>query len=115
MRRSRLRGALGATIVVAGAAAMLAVTQSAQAAAGAPLPATVFAPYFEAYNGDSLSGLAAQSGNKFLTMAFIQAASRGSCTVYWNGDTGMPISSSTFGSDINTIRAGGGDVVPSFG
>jgi chitinase len=116
MRRSRLLSALGATIVVAGAAAIaLAVTQNAQAAAGAPLPAHVFAPYFEAYNGDSLSGLASQSGNKFLTMAFVQTASRGSCTVFWNGDTSMPISSATFGNDINTIRAGGGDVVPSFG
>jgi hypothetical protein len=115
MRRSRLLSALGATIVVAGATAMLAITQSAQAATGTPLPAHVFAPYFEAWTGDSLSGLASQSGNKYLTMAFIQAATRGSCTVYWNGDTGMPISTANFGNDINTIRAGGGDVVPSFG
>jgi chitinase len=48
-------------------------------------------------------------------MAFIQAATKGSCTVYWNGDSSMPISSANFGNDINTIRAGGGDVVPSFG
>ena len=115
MRRSRLLSALGATVVVAAATAMLAITQSAQAAAGAPLPAHVFAPYFEAWTGDSLSGLASQSGNKYLTMAFIQTASTGSCTPLWNGDTGMPISASTFGNDINTIRAGGGDVVPSFG
>jgi chitinase len=115
MRRSRLLSALGAAVVVGGAVATLAIAQNAQAAAGAPLPAHVFAPYFEAYNGDSLSGLASQSGNKYLTMAFIQTASQGSCTPLWNGDTGMPISSSTFGNDINTIRAGGGDVVPSFG
>jgi chitinase len=115
MRRSRLLAALGATIVVAGATAMLAVTPFASAATGAALPAHVFAPYFEAYNGDSLSGLASSSGNKYLTMAFIQTASKGSCTVYWNGDTGMPISSASFGGDITTIRAGGGDVVPSFG
>src|SRR5262249_39217440 len=48
-------------------------------------------------------------------MAFIQTPSAGSCTAYWNGSTGMPIATSTFGSDINTIRASGGDVVPSFG
>ncbi len=38
------------------------------------LPSHVSAPYFEAYNGDSLSGLATASGNKYLTMAFIQTA-----------------------------------------
>ncbi|GAA2059906.1 hypothetical protein GCM10009839_83040 [Catenulispora yoronensis] len=48
-------------------------------------------------------------------MAFIQAATKGSCTVYWNGDTSMPISSSTFGASITKIRAAGGDVIPSFG
>jgi chitinase len=35
--------------------------------------------------------------------------------VYWNGNTGQPIAASTFGSDIATIRANGGDVIPSFG
>jgi hypothetical protein len=106
---------MGAAVVIGGAAAVLAITQSAQAATGATLPTHVFAPYFEAYNGDSLSGLAAQSGNKYLTMAFLQTPSQGSCTAYWNGDTGMPIASSTFGSDISSIQAGGGNVVPSFG
>jgi hypothetical protein len=106
---------MGAGIIIAGAVSVLAITQSAQAATGAPLPTHVFAPYFEAYNGDSLSGLAQQSGNKYLTMAFLQTPSQGSCTAYWNGDTGMPIASSTFGSDISTIQAGGGNVVPSFG
>jgi hypothetical protein len=116
MRRSRLLRALGAAVVVAGSTlTALVVTHSASAATGTPLPAHVFAPYFEAYNGDSLSGLASQSGNKYLTMAFIQTASQGSCTVFWNGDTSLPIASSSFGSDITTIRNSGGDVVPSFG
>src|SRR5947199_3635146 len=48
-------------------------------------------------------------------MAFLQTASAGSCTVVWNGDSGMPVSSSTFGSAIASIRSRGGDVVPSFG
>src|SRR5256885_2863592 len=116
MRRSRLLRALGAVAVVAGSAlTALAVTNSASAATGTPLPAHVFAPYFEAWTGNSLSGLSSQSGAKYLTMAFLQAATKGSCTVYWNGDTGLPISSSSFGGDISSIRANGGDVVPSFG
>jgi hypothetical protein len=113
----RLRKPLyaAAAAVLTAAAAIGAVVATAGTASAATLPTHVFAPYFEAYNGDSLSGLASQSGNKYLTMAFIQAATKGSCTVYWNGDTSLPISSSSFGSDINTIRAGGGDVIPSFG
>jgi hypothetical protein len=102
-------------LVTAVASAGLALTGAGTAHAATPLPAHVFAPYFEAWNGDSLSGLAAQSGNKYLTMAFIQAATKGSCTPYWNGDSGMPISSADFGSDISSLQAGGGDVIPSFG
>jgi glycosyl hydrolase family 18 (putative chitinase)/carbohydrate binding protein with CBM4/9 domain len=83
--------------------------------AQAALPTHVFAPYFEAWTGASPAALAQQSGSKYLTMAFIQAATQGSCTAYWNGDTGMPIASSTFGSDFATIRANGGDIIPSFG
>ncbi|MEV5704928.1 carbohydrate binding domain-containing protein [Actinoallomurus sp. NPDC052274] len=81
----------------------------------ATLPAHVFAPYFEAWTGDDPATLAQQSGNKYLTMAFIQAATKGSCTAYWNGDTSMPIAASTFGSSISSIQSGGGDVIPSFG
>jgi chitinase len=102
-----------AAVALAATGVVLAVTPSAQAATA--IPAHVFAPYFEAYNGDSLSGLSQQSGDKYLTLAFIQTASHGSCTVYWNGDTGMPIAGTTFGSDIAAIRARGGDVIPSFG
>jgi hypothetical protein len=104
------------TLLTTGAAsAGLVVTGAATAQAATPLPAHVFAPYFEAWTGDSPATLSQQSGAKHLTMAFIQAATKGSCTVYWNGDTSQPISSSTFGSDINTIRSNGGDVIPSFG
>jgi hypothetical protein len=84
-------------------------------ASAATLPAHVYAPYFEAYNGQSPATFASQSGAKYLTMAFIQTASQGSCTVDWDGDTSTPISASVFGTDFNTIRAGGGDVIPSFG
>ncbi|MGQ4513393.1 glycosyl hydrolase family 18 protein [Streptomyces sp. DW26H14] len=103
-------------LLATGAAALgLAVTGAGTAQAATALPSHLFAPYFEAYNGDSPAQLAAQSGNKYLTMAFLQTASAGSCTPYWNGDSSMPIAQSTFGADIDTIQAGGGDVIPSFG
>ncbi|KUL22738.1 chitinase [Actinoplanes awajinensis subsp. mycoplanecinus] len=103
--------ALAAAVV--GAAGFVALAPEAQAATTSRIPAHVFAPYFEAYNGDSLNGLSQQSGNNFLTLAFVQTASAGSCTALWNGTTA--ISSATFGADITAIRARGGDVIPSFG
>ncbi|ACU70368.1 Chitinase [Catenulispora acidiphila DSM 44928] len=101
--------------LLASSAAGHAATAAPAASTGTPIPAHVFAPYFEAYNGDDPAALSQASGAKYLTMAFIQTASKGSCTVDWDGDTSTPISSSTYGSAISTIRAGGGDVIPSFG
>ena len=112
MRRSLVAVAAAA---VCATAFVAATSPTAQAATTSRIPAHVFAPYFEAYNGNSLSGLSSQSGDKFLTLAFVQTPSQGSCTVYFNGDTSMPIASGTFGSDISAIRASGGDVIPSFG
>ncbi|WP_405564598.1 glycosyl hydrolase family 18 protein [Streptomyces sp. NBC_01180] len=101
--------------VTAAAAAGLVTVGSGSAQAATPLPAHVYAPYFEAWTGDSPAALAEQSGSKYLTMAFLQAASKGSCTPYWNGDSSTPVSSASFGSDISTIKAKGGDVIASFG
>ncbi|MFE2951838.1 glycosyl hydrolase family 18 protein, partial [Embleya sp. NPDC059267] len=84
-------------------------------AVGTPMPTQVFAPYFEAWTGENPATLSAASGAKYLTMAFIQTPTKGSCTPYWNGDTGMPISQATFGAEIASIRAAGGDVIASFG
>ncbi|MFD4531299.1 chitinase, partial [Kitasatospora sp. NPDC058492] len=112
--RRTIQAALTACATLAASAGLVAAgTGSAQAAT--PLPSRVFAPYFESWTGQSPAALAAQSGAKHLTMAFLQAATKGSCTPYWNGDTSKPVSSSTFGADIATIRANGGDVIPSFG
>ncbi len=113
-RRFGARAAATAFATVASAAGLVVVAGGG-AQAATVTPAHVYAPYFEAYNGDSLSGLASQSGAKFLTMAFLQTASSGSCTVDWNGDGGTPVAAANFGSDISAIQAGGGNVVPSFG
>jgi hypothetical protein len=86
-----------------------------RADAGRVLPRHVFSPYFEAYTTDSPAALAAESGAKYLTLAFLQTPSPGSCTVDWNGDTSTPVSAAVYGKDIAEIKASGGDVVPSFG
>lgn len=83
--------------------------------AGRRLPAHIFAPYFEAYTDDNPATLSRQSGSPYLTMAFIQTATAGSCTPYWNGDTSQPIAPASFGAEIAQIQAHGGDVIPSFG
>ncbi|MFC7262994.1 chitinase [Streptomyces lutosisoli] len=80
-----------------------------------PMPAQVAAPYFEAWTGESPAALAAASGNKYLTMAFLQTDAANSCTAYWNGQTTQPIGKATFGDDIAKIQARGGNVIPSFG
>jgi hypothetical protein len=116
--RTPLRPVLSA-LRVTGIASILAafglVSVGTGTAGAAPLPSHVFAPYFEAWTGDDPAALSQQSGAKYLTMAFIQASTQGSCTPYWNGDPGSPIASSTFGSAISSIHSAGGDVIPSFG
>jgi Glycosyl hydrolases family 18/Carbohydrate binding domain len=109
------KAALTVLTTVTAAAGLVVVAGAGSAEAATPVPAHVFAPYFEAWTGDSPSAISSQSGAKFLTMAFLQTASAGSCTVDWNGDAGMPVSSSVFGSDISAIQAAGGNVIPSFG
>jgi chitinase len=113
MRRSRLATLAAAAAVAVGVGGFLTLSPNADAATVSRIPAHVFAPYFEAYNGDSLNSLSQQSGNNFLTLAFAQTANVGSCSALWDGDTA--ISSATYGSDIAAIRARGGDVIPSYG
>src|SRR4051812_26807279 len=94
-------------------AAALVPARTAEAAT--PLPAHVFAPYYEAWLGDSLSSLAQASGTRYYTMAFIEAPSQDQCQPTWNGDPSMGMDSGAFADDIARLRALGGDVVPSFG
>ena len=109
-------GSLAVAAPTAHAAPTARAASSARAtSAAAALPSHIFAPYFEAYSGDSPLTISQNSGAKFLTMAFIQTASAGSCTPLWDGDTSTPIAQSSFGSDIASIQAAGGNVIPSFG
>jgi Glycosyl hydrolases family 18 len=113
-RRTIVRAALAALATTA-ATIGLAATGGTAYAAATPLPAHVFAPYWEAYLNGSPVTQSKASGAKYLTFAFLQTASAGSCTAYWNGDTSTPISSSTYTSRISAIQAAGGNVIPSFG
>jgi hypothetical protein len=120
MRRQATRLAALAT----GAAVLLTLgVTAASASAGTehgpssrPLPYQVFAPYYEMYDTSTdLAALSQQSGARYLSLAFLETATSGSCTAYWDGDTTQPIAASSYGSDIADIQAHGGNVIPSFG
>jgi hypothetical protein len=123
---------LAVTAVATAAAAIGFLAPAASAAsvpAGHPswpdgfarvLPPHVYAPYFETYDtaGGTPAQLSAESGAKYLSLAFLQTNEPGSCTAYWNGDTSTPISATapgSFGASIAAIQAAGGTVIPSFG
>jgi chitinase len=105
----------GVAVAASVVAAMATPAAAASQHEDAGLPAHVFAPYFESFNGDNPATLSQQSGAKFLSMAFLQTAAVGSCTVEWNGNLTTPVAPTTFGAEIKAIRATGGDVIPSFG
>jgi hypothetical protein len=106
---------LGLAATGASAAPTAGAGQAGEHAAGL-LPEQLSAPYYETYDtsGD-MAAQARQSGNKFLSLAFLQTASAGSCTAYWDGDASKPISPLSFGADIAAIQRSGGNVIPSFG
>ncbi|GAB3962238.1 hypothetical protein GCM10029978_017230 [Actinoallomurus acanthiterrae] len=103
-----------AAVTTAACVAGLGLTGTASARERA-IPPHVFAPYVETYLPDSPATLARQSGAKYLTLAFLQTAAAGSCTLTWNGDANAPVSWSVYGDDVTAIRRAGGDVIPSFG
>jgi hypothetical protein len=83
--------------------------------AGGTSPAApmAVAPYL--YNGwgnpPSPSTITAATGVKWYTLAFL--LSNGSCNPQWDG--GRPLTGGVDQQTINTVRANGGDVIPSFG
>ena len=112
--------AAGITTAAATATASAATTSHATRGADVILPPHVYAPYFEAYDSTDggLAQLSAESGAKYVSLAFLQTPTAGSFTADWNGDTSTPISATvagSFGADIAAIQARGGTVIPSFG
>jgi hypothetical protein len=85
------------------------------ASAATPMPAHVYAPYFETWTTDTIAGIAQQSGARYFTLAFLETTSKSSCTLGWNGSKTQTVAAGTFLTDIQAVRAMGGDVIPSFG
>ncbi len=108
------RVAVSVALPLAGIAA--AAAPAAAVAIYTPLPTHVYAPYYETYlapNTPSITATAQASGAKYYTLAFLQAAKKGSCTLDWNSSSTMPLN--YYNADIASLRALGGDVIPSFG
>jgi Glycosyl hydrolases family 18 len=93
----------------------IVLSSAGAAQAATPLPAHVYAPYFETWTVDSLTATAEQSGARYFTLAFLETPSKRSCTLAWNGRKLDPVTNGRYLPDIASLRALGGDVVPSFG
>ena len=111
MRATRIRVAVAA--IVASVAAVPLATGGAEAAT--PLPTHVYAPYFETWTSDGITATSNASGVKHFTLAFLETTGKRSCTLAWNGDKTQTVAAGRYLSDIASLRAAGGDVIPSFG
>jgi Glycosyl hydrolases family 18 len=82
----------------------------------AVLPSRLFAPYVEMWTGDRITDLAEASGQRYFTLAFLDTTGTDSCDVVWSGATKLTdVAGEQIAADIETLRAAGGDVIPSFG
>jgi GH18 family chitinase len=96
-------------------ALVLGLACTSAQAAPPPFPAHVYAPYFETWTTDSLTTTAQQSTARYFTLAFLETLSKSSCTLAWDGSRTDPVTNNHYASDIASLRALGGDVIPSFG
>ena len=70
--RPRHALALLAALIFGTGGAMLAAAPAY--AIGTPMPAHVYAPYFETWTTDSITTIAQQSGARYFTLAFVEVA-----------------------------------------
>jgi hypothetical protein len=106
---------LRAATLAATAVFLATVAGAGGVAAATPLPAHVFAPYFETWTTDGITATAQASGVQYFTLAFLETTSKTSCTLAWDGVASQPVSGGKYLTDIASLRALGGDVIPSLG
>src|SRR5262245_13418586 len=113
MRLSTSRVRLAVAAVVASATAVLASAGGARAAT--PIPAHVYAPYFETWTSDGIKATSDAASVRYFTLAFLETTSKRSCTLAWNGSKTQTVADGRYLGDIADLRTAGGDVVPSLG
>ena len=114
--RVQHRIALGLTAITCLLSPLVVSGAAASAAIYSPLPAHVYAPYYETYlapNTPSIASTAQSSGAKYFTLAFLQSTGKNSCSLAWNGLASQPLN--YYAADIAALRGAGGNVIPSFG
>lgn len=105
-----------AAAMTTGAAAAPAARPAATGWPHGQLARPVYAPYFETWTKDKIPAVARASGARYFTLAFLQTPRRGSCSVTWNGNRRQVVKpGGRYVGQIASLRAMGGDVVPSFG
>ena len=129
MARTRSRFARASALILIGS---MALGAGSPAVAGKPgggraapgpavtsgpvaIPTHVYTPYFETWTPDTLAATETASHANYYTMAFLETLSRTSCTLAWNGVAADTVANGKYSADIDTLRARGGDVIPSFG
>jgi hypothetical protein len=121
MARTRSRIAGAATLILIGSTAIgagspvLAAKPGPVTAAAVAIPTHVYSPYFETWTTDSITATANASGVRYFTLAFLETTSKTSCTLAWDGVAADSVANGKYLSDIASLRALGGDVIPSFG
>ncbi len=111
MVHGRIRAAIAAVGMIGG----ILLGANGATAAGATLPAHVWAPYFETWTADAITDVAQRSGAHYFTLAFLETTGKSSCTLAWNGSKTQTVAAGRYLADIASLRALGGDVIPSFG
>ena len=106
---------LAASVLAQPAAQARTAAQAGTAGREAVWPRQVYAPYFETWTSDSIPVVAAKSGARFFSLAFLQTAKKGSCALTWNGTKSEPVPGPRFRAQIAALRRLGGDVMPTFG
>ena len=100
-----------AVALLAATTALTTFTGAASASPVQPIPAHVFAPYFQAYLPGDPADFAQQSGARFQNLAFLETDKPGSCQVYPNGVATGP----DYADAAARLHAMGGQLTPSFG
>lgn len=121
MRRVRAAVAAAATttLIAGGAMAAVAFGSTPALAAGSALTSNWYAsaPYDMPLDNTppDLTQVMAATGQKAFVLAFVLAENGSSCAPAWDGGSSVVSSSDAVGTQINALRAAGGDVAVSFG
>ena len=110
MRSSTSRVRVAVTALAVSATALFTGARGARAAT--PIPAHVYAPYFETWTSDGIKATSDASGVKHFTLAFLETTNKRSCTLAWNGSKSQTVAAGRYLTDIANLRAAGGDIIP---